>query len=163
MTDADLQKIEDEWEEPDEKAEREAAIKKMEQKMKPQSQSPQFDMAAFNNAKTEQERSKLLKSMAAPKPAVQGKGMAMGYVFVTVNFEGCCSEDRKEVTALGRKWSSLLQSTGMDAALNIWKDNQLSFETKHEAHVAEVTDFMLMQASHTCTSQCLETSPFGPA
>ena len=53
--------------------------------------------------------------------------------------------DSLAVTELARKWSSLLQSTGMDAAFSLWKDDQIAFETKHEGHVKEITDFCLQQ------------------
>jgi len=78
------------------------------------------------------------------------------------NFEGCCPDDRKAVNELGRKWSSLLASTGMDAAFSIWKDDQLAFETKHEDHVREITEFALMQPEAALVRHDLEDS-YGPA
>ena len=77
-------------------------------------------------------------------------------------FDGCCGEDRKAISELARKWSTLLQSTGMDAAYSIWKDNQISFETKHEEHVKEVTDFLMMQPEAALVRHDLEDS-YGPA
>ena len=74
----------------------------------------------------------------------------MGYVFVTLDFPGCCDNvtvdpNRRKVTEIARRWSGLLASTGMDAAAQVWKDNQLAFETKHENHVKEITDYCMMQ------------------
>lgn len=130
MNDADWRRVERELEEPEDKVAREAAEEKAQRKAR----GPTVDMDALNRAKTQEERNKIL-SAAAAAHTTPGKGMSLGYVFVTVRFDGCCSSDRKEITQLGRKWSSLLASTGMDAAASISKDDQLSFETKHENHV----------------------------
>ena len=165
MTDADWARMEEELEEPEEKAERDAANAKMQKKFEQAKQGVPagFDMEAFQNAKTDEERQKILGSLKAAKPKKEGQGLALGHVFVTVrNFEGCCREDRKAVSELGRKWSSLLGSTGMDAAFSVWKDDQLAFETKHEDHVKEITEFALMQPEAALVRHDLEDT-YGPA
>ena len=165
MTDADWNRIEEDLEDPEDRAEREAANEKMKRKFDAHKQGlpAGFDMAAFQNAKTDEERQKLLSGLKTPKKRKEGQGLALGHVFVTVRgFEGCCTSDRKAITELGRKWSGLLASTGMDAGFSIWKDNQLAFETKHEAHVKEITDFALMQPEAAVVRHDLEDT-YGPA
>ena len=157
MTDADWRRVERDMEKPEDRAAREAAEEKAQRKAR----GPQVDMDALNSAKTQEERNKIL-SAAAAAHSTPGKGMTLGYVFVTVRFEGCCPSDRKEVTQLGRKWSSLLASTGMDAAASISKDDQLSFETKHENHVREITDFMMLQPEVAVVRHDLANT-YGPA
>lgn len=148
MTDSDWDKIDEELEDPEDRAEREAQMAKNMAKFEKSKQGAPvgFDLAAFERAKTEEERKAILAKVTQPKPRKEGQGLALGHVFVTVHgFDGCCPPDRKAVTQLGRKWSGLLASTGMDAAMSIWKDDQLAFETKHEDHVKEITDFVLTQ------------------
>ena len=163
MTDEDWDRIEEELEDPEDKAEREEANRRQEEKFQRQKMASQvqFDMDAFQNAKTEEERQKILKAASANKPE-QGKGMVMGHVFVTVAFDGCCPSDRKAVNALGRKWSSLLTSTGMGAGFSVWKDNQLAFQTQHEDHVKEITDFMMLQPECAIVRHDL-VDTYGPA
>jgi len=165
MTDSDWNKIEEDLEEPEERAEREAAERKMKAKFdRAKSGAPAgFDMNAFQNAKTDAERQAMLGKLGKAKPKKEGQGLALGHVFVTVrDFEGCCPSDRKALTALGRKWSSLLGSTGMDAAFSVWKDDQLAFETKYEDHVREITEFALMQPEAALVRHDLEDT-CGPA
>ena len=128
MSDSDWERIEEELEEPEDKAAREEAMRK--------AREPEqtMDMTAFNNAKTEEEKQAILKKAAAAQ-GTPGKGKALGHVFVTVKFDGCCPEDRKAITKLGQRWSGLLGSTGMDAAPSIWKDNQIAFMTRHDNHL----------------------------
>ena len=113
---ADWERIEQEMQDPEEKAEREAAI-----------------------AKAERAGTGMGLTAAKGNPFAQpvGKGAAMGVVFVTVDFPGCCDNvsvdpHRRKVTELARKWSALLASTGMDASGQMWKDNQIGFQTLHE-------------------------------
>jgi len=155
MSEADWARVEEELEEPEDKAAREEAVRKAQQPKQT------IDMEAYNNAKTEEDKQKILKAAAAAQ-GTPGKGMAMGYVFVTVNFEGCCPEDRKGITELGRKWSALLSSIGMDAAPSVWKDNQIAFQTKHEAHVKEISDFAMLQPETAVVRHDLD-DVFGPA
>lgn len=91
----------------------------------------------------------------------------MGYVFVTLDFPGCCDNvtvdpKRRKVTEIARRWSGLLASTGMDAAAQVWKDNQLAFETKHENHVKEITDYCMMQPETAMVRWNMENT-YGPA
>ena len=183
MSDADWARVEEELEEPEDKAAREEFARKAQQPKQT------IDMDAYNNAKTEADKQTILKAAAAAQ-GTPGKGMAMGYVFVTVNFEGCCPEDRKSITELGRKWSALLASIGMDAAPSVWKDNQvppglsafflaaflvptalsattdvlsqMAFQTKHEAHVKEITDFAMLQPETAVVRHDLD-DVYGPA
>ena len=165
LTEADYARMEEELEEPEERAEREAQEEKMKAKFdKAKSGVPAgFDMEAFQNAKNDDERQNILKSLKQVKPKKEGQGLALGHVFVTVrNFEGCCGPDRKAVNKLATKWSSLLASTGMDAAFSIWKDDQVAFETKHEDHVREITKFAMMQPEAALVRHDLEDE-YGPA
>ena len=141
MTDADWAAIEEDLEDPEDKAEREAAEAKAKKKFDDASSNTPlgFDLTRFQACKTEECRQRELGNVDTKKKKKQGQGIALGHVFVTVHgFDGCCGEDRKAISELAQ-WSTL-PSTGMDAAYSIWKDNQISFETKHEEHVKEVTD-----------------------
>ena len=165
MTDADWAAIEEDLEDPEDKAEREAAEAKAKKKFDDASSNTPlgFDLTRFQACKTEECRQRELGNVDTKKKKKQGQGIALGHVFVTVHgFDGCCGEDRKAISELARKWSTLLQSTGMDAAYSIWKDNQISFETKHEEHVKEVTDFLMMQPEAALVRHDLEDS-YGPA
>jgi hypothetical protein len=157
MTEEDWRRIEEEMEDPEDKAERDAAIQKAQQK----AQQPSIDMAALNAAKSEEERQAIMRKAAAAQ-STPGKGQAMGYVFVTVKFDGCCPEDRKAITELGRKWSSMLSATGMGTGASVWKDDQLALQTQHENHVKEVTDFMMLQPEVALVRHDMENT-YGPA
>ena len=164
MTDADWEKIEEDLEEPEDKKEREEAVAAAERKMNNQNQG--FDMDAYQNAKTEEEKQSILRAAAAAKDK-PGKGQALGYVFVTVDFPGCCDNTtvdpkRKVVTELGMKWSAQLSATGMATSASVWKDNQLSFQTTHDNHVREITEYMLMQPEAAVIRHDLENT-YGPA
>ena len=79
-------------EDPEDMQAREAAMQKMLQKQKNSQQGlpPDIDMTALQDARTNEERQRLLSKIGnvkAPKP--QGTGMALGFVFVIVIFEGC--------------------------------------------------------------------------
>ena len=162
MTDADWAKIEEHLEEPEDKKEREEAIAAANRKMK----NPGFDMDAYQNAKSKEEQQSILRAAAAAKEK-PGKGQALGYVFVTVNFPGCCDNTtvdpkRKIVTELGMKWSAQLSATGMATSASVWKDNQLAFQTTHESHVREITEYMQMQPEAAVIRHDLENT-YGPA
>ena len=166
MSDADWDKIDESWEDPEDRAEREAQDEKTRKKFdaaKSQNSPAGFDMEAFQRATTDAERQAILNKVKTAKPKKEGQGLALGHVFVTVRgFDGCCGEDRKAVTALGRKWSQLLGSTGMDAAFSVWKDDQVAFETKHEQHVREISEFVLKQPEAALVRHDMEDT-YGPA
>ena len=84
MTEADWAKVEEDWEDPEDKAEREKAQAKMEAKMAKQKSGapPGFDMEAFQKAQTDEERQKILSKVGKMKAPVQGQGMAMGMAMV---------------------------------------------------------------------------------
>jgi len=157
ITEADWHRIEEELEEPEDKEAREKARERMERKK----QMGGIDVDKLNAAKTQEERNKILHK-AAEAHKTPGKGEAMGYVFITVNFDGCCPSDRKKVKELGRKWSSLLSSGGMDQGYNVWADDRLGFQTTHENHVKEITDFMMMQPEVALVRHDMENT-YGPA
>eukprot|EP00966_Prymnesium_polylepis_P225119 5206661-Prymnesium_polylepis.1 len=50
----------------------------------------------------------------------------------------------------------------MDAALQVWKDTQIAFETKHEDHVSEITNFVLMQPECAVVPGRRAARPGGP-
>ena len=47
--------------------------------------------------------------------------------------------------SVGQCQAGARATRGRAVAAQVWKDDQLMFETKHEAHVGEITDFAMLQ------------------
>ena len=76
-----------------------------------------FNFDAFQNAKTNAERQKMVGQLQKNKarPAVQGNSIGMGYVFVTVTFDGCCRIRFQPLSSTD--WSMIAAAAVVDAGI----------------------------------------------
>jgi len=172
MTQGDWARIEAELEEPEDRRLREQHNAELRARQAQAAAPEGIDMEVIQRATSDEERKRLLRSMQAAaggiKPKPQGKGMALGYVFITVVFDGCdgfeggCPSDRKAITSLARKWSMLLQSIGMHNGLRVYKDHQIALNTEHETFVDEIVEFVMQQPEAALVRHDM-VDQYGPA
>jgi len=124
MTDKDWEKIEEEWETPEEKEEYE---------YKPPKQKG-LDMEKLKKAK-----GKKLENMIAESQVTSGPQM----MFATLNYSDCCTKNRSEEIA--NKWASMLRAGGMELNVYVIEDNQVLFSTNAGFHAGEIRDYAVQQ------------------
>jgi len=162
LSEKDVEALADQWRDDEDRAQDEEDERAMKLKKAP---TPQEELAAQLGSGQFQMPANiagLQMPAGAASSGGDGKGKTLGYVFVTLLFDGCCPSDRKAITALARRWSSLLAATGMDAPYQVWKDDQVMFQTQHERHVHEITEFVLSQPETAIVRHDLENK-YGPA
>lgn len=124
MTDKDWERIEAEWETPEEKEEYEYKPPK----------SKGIDIEKLKKAK-----GKKLQNMIAESQQTSGPTM----MFATMNYEGCC--DKKKTEELGTQWASMLRASGMDITTYVIEDDQVLFSSNTGSHAHEIRDFVTKQ------------------
>ena len=125
LSDKDWERIEKEWEDPEEAEE--YAFKPPQQKG--------IDMEKLKKTKDP----KKVQAMVAESQ--QSAGPAM--LFATVDYPGCCN--KKQTEDITTKWSALLASAGLDANVYVIEDDQVLLSTQHGLHVNEIKEYVLKQ------------------
>ena len=149
MSEKDWQKIEDEWETPEEKEEYE---------FKPPAQGPGIDMNKLQQMQKKAKKNpKLMQDFIADSQVKPGPTM----MFATVNYEGCC-EEKKKTEELANKWSAMLHSSGMDASAYVIENDTVLFSTQAGMHAAEIKHFALEQPECVAVEWNQKRTP-GPA
>jgi hypothetical protein len=124
MSDKDWEKIEEEWETPEEKEEYE---------YKPP-QKKGIDIEKLQKAK-----GKKLQSMIAESQQSAGPTM----MFATLDYEGCCN--KKQTEEIGTRWAGLLRGGGMDITTYVIEDDQVLFSSQTGLHAHEIRDYVTQQ------------------
>jgi len=124
MTDKDWERIEDQWETPEEKEEYE---------YKPP-QKKGIDIDALKKAK-----GKKLKNLIAESQQSSGPTM----MFATLDYPGCC--DKKKTEEIGTRWAGMLRTSGMDINTYVIEDDQVLFSSQAGLHAHEIKEYVLEQ------------------
>mmetsp|Transcript_27244 Transcript_27244/g.69249 ORF Transcript_27244/g.69249 Transcript_27244/m.69249 type:complete len:237 (+) Transcript_27244:81-791(+) len=136
MTDKDWERIEDEWETPEEKEERETEM------APPKSKG--IDLEKLQETMKKQKKGKKgadkeVQRMLAESQQTSGPAM----MFATLDYEGCCT--KKETEKIGTQWGALLASAGMNVQTYVIEDDQVLFSTQAGLHANEIRDFVSKQ------------------
>jgi hypothetical protein len=124
MSDADWERIEAEWETPEEKAEYE---------FKPPKQKG-LDMDAFQRAGKKKKQTLIEESQVSSGPAM---------MFATLDYPDCCN--KKKTEEIGTGWASMLRSSGQDVSTYVIEENQILYSAQSGLHADEIRDFLLAQ------------------
>jgi len=144
MSDKDWDRIEKEWETPEE--EEEYAFKPPQKKG--------LDMNAINKA---QGNPKKMQELVAESQVSSGPAM----MFATVDYEGCC-EVKSKTEELASKWAAMLHSSGMDATPYVIENDMILFSTQAGLHAREIMEFALAQPECVAVEWNQQRTP-GPA
>lgn len=124
LTDADWDRIEKEWETPEE--EEEYAYKPP--------KSPGVDMEKLKKLKGKKLEQYMQRSQQSSGPTM---------MFATLDYEGCCV--KKKTEEIGNRWASMLRSSGMDITMYVIDDDQVLFSSQAGLHAHEIHDYVLTQ------------------
>ena len=124
MSDKDWEKIEEQWETPEEKEEYE---------YKPPEKKG-IDMEKLKKAK-----GKKLQQMIAESQQSSGPTM----MFATLDYEGCCN--KKQTEEIGTRWAGMLRTSGMDITTYVIEDDQVLFSSQTGLHAHEIRDYVTQQ------------------
>jgi len=125
MSDKDWEKIEEEWETPEEKEEYD---------FKPPQQKG-IDMEKLKKTKDQ----KKIKEMIAESQVSSGPAM----MFATLDYEGCCN--KKKTEEIATTWGSMLRTSGMDVNTYVIEEDQVLFSTQAGFHAGEIRDYVTKQ------------------
>jgi len=153
MSDKDWERIEKEWETPEEAEEYE---------FKPPKQKG-VDIEALQKAMKKKGKK---GKKGAQNPDVQkiiadsqqSAGPAM--MFATLDYEGCCQKNKTEKIAT--QWGALMQSSGMEVSTYVIEDDQVLFSTQAGGHASEIRDYVVQQTECVAVEWNSQRTP-GPA
>ena len=133
MTDEDWQRVEKDWETPEEAEE---------YAIKPPKQQGRVDMAQLQGLAGKGKKGppdpKAMEALLAQSQAKAGPAM----MFATVDYEGL---EKKRTEELGNRWSSLLRSSGMEQSVYIIEADVVLFSTQAGLFANEIREFVLSQ------------------
>jgi len=142
LSDEDWQRIESEWETPEEKEEYE---------FKPPKQKG-IDMDALKKTKSAKAREKLVEeSQVSDGPQM---------MFATLDYPGCC--EKKKTEEIATKWAGMLRTSGMDISTYVIEDDQVLFSTQAGLHASEIRDYVVQQPECVAVEWNQKRKP-GPA
>eukprot|EP00316_Scyphosphaera_apsteinii_P009196 CAMPEP_0119311500 /NCGR_PEP_ID=MMETSP1333-20130426/22645_1 /TAXON_ID=418940 /ORGANISM="Scyphosphaera apsteinii, Strain RCC1455" /LENGTH=238 /DNA_ID=CAMNT_0007315887 /DNA_START=26 /DNA_END=742 /DNA_ORIENTATION=+ len=133
LTDKDWDRIEEEWETPEEKKEYEFRPPEKTGIDMEQLQALQKSGGAKNKKKIQE----MIEESQVPQ-----SGPTM--MFVTVDYPGCC-DNKKETEELANKWSGMLRSTGMDATAYVIENDMILFSSQSGKFAKEIKEYALSQ------------------
>jgi len=141
MTDKDWERIEEEWETPEEKEE--YAFKPPQQKG--------VDMDKLMKAKGKKRANILAESQQSSGPTM---------MFATLDYPGCC--DKKKTEEIGTRWAGMLRTSGMDISTYVIEDDQVLFSSQNGMHAHEIRDYVTQQTECVAVDWNQQRFP-GPA
>lgn len=124
MSDKDWEKIEEEWETPEEKEEYE---------YKPP-QNKGIDLEKLKKAKGKKREQLIAESQQTSGPTM---------MFATLDYEGCCN--KKKTEEIGTRWAGMLRTSGMDISTYVIEDDQVLFSSQSGMHAHEIRDYVTKQ------------------
>merc|ERR1719399_2660088 len=141
MTEEDWQRIEKEWETPEEEEE---------YAYKPPQQKP-IDMDKLKGLKGEK-----LQEAVADSQVKSGPTM----MFATVDYPDCC--DKKKTEEIATRWAQMLRAGGMDIQTYVIEDDQVLFSSQAGLHAGEIKAYALKQPECVAVEWNQRRTP-GPA
>ena len=141
MSEKDWDRISEEWEDEEERAEYE---------YKPPERKG-IDMEKLQKAKGQQLQDIIDEAQAPAGPTM---------MFATIDYPGCC--DKKKTEEIGTNWASMLRASGMDIQTYVIEDNQVLFSSNAGPHAAEIKNYVLTQPECVAVDWNSKRTP-GPA
>uniref|UniRef100_A0A7S2HA10 Uncharacterized protein n=1 Tax=Haptolina brevifila TaxID=156173 RepID=A0A7S2HA10_9EUKA len=148
LSDKDWERIESEWETPEEKEEYEFKM--------PEKKG--IDLEQVQKLMKKKGKKNQAKAQQLIQESQQSAGPTM--MFATLDYPDCC--DKKETETIASRWRSMLMSSGMDVTTYIIEDDQVLFSTQAGLHAAEIRDFVLKQPECVAVEWNSKREP-GPA
>eukprot|EP00308_Calcidiscus_leptoporus_P009345 CAMPEP_0119369302 /NCGR_PEP_ID=MMETSP1334-20130426/15846_1 /TAXON_ID=127549 /ORGANISM="Calcidiscus leptoporus, Strain RCC1130" /LENGTH=253 /DNA_ID=CAMNT_0007386133 /DNA_START=18 /DNA_END=779 /DNA_ORIENTATION=+ len=137
MTEADWNKIDKDWETPEE--EEEYAFKPPKQKGI-DLEALQRELKKGGKGKNKKQNAQKMQQIIAEQQGSSGPAM----MFATVDYPGCC-DNKKMSEELANKWSSLLHASSIEQTAYVVQNNTILFSTQVAMAAKEIKEFVLKQ------------------